>query len=125
MKISKIALSIVLCSVLLFSCKNTDSPANVDDKVEVSNKVTAATKPETASIKIEGMTCAIGCAKTIEENLSEVKGVQKAAVDFDTKMATINFDADKISAQDLVKTIENSADGKTYKVAEVKSTNKS
>jgi periplasmic mercuric ion binding protein len=125
MKISKIALSIVLSSVLFFSCKNADSQANVDDKVEVANEIAVATKPETASIKIEGMTCAIGCAKTIEENLSKVKGVQKAAVDFDAKMATINFDADKISAQDLVKTIENSADGKTYKVAEVKTANNS
>lgn len=124
MKIFKIALSIVLSSVLFFSCKNADSQASVDDKVEVSNKVTAATKPETASIKIEGMTCAIGCAKTIEENLSKVEGVQKATVDFDTKMATINFDADKLSQQDLVKVIENSADGKTYKVAEVKTGNK-
>lgn len=120
MKIPKIALSIILSSVLFFSCKNTDSQANVDDKVEVSNKIAVATKPETASIKIEGMTCASGCAKTIEENLSKINGVQKATVDFDSKIATINFDADKISEQDLVNSIQNSADGKTYKVTEVK-----
>ena len=61
------------------------------------------------------MTCAMGCAKTIEKKLSNMDGVQNATVDFDAKIATINFDADKLATQDLVKTIESAADGKTYK----------
>jgi len=40
---------------------------------------------ETASFTISGMTCAIGCAKTIQDELSETDGVQKATVDFDKK----------------------------------------
>ncbi len=118
MKNLKISVLGLFLLITFTSCKNTESNAVVEQKT-ATKKITVATKPQTASIKIEGMTCAIGCAKTIEENLSNVDGVQKAVVDFDTKMATINFDADKISDQDLVKTIETSADGKTYKVAGV------
>jgi copper chaperone CopZ len=38
------------------------------------------------------MTCAVGCAKTIQEDLTQLEGVQKATVDFETKIATVTFD---------------------------------
>ena len=66
------------------------------------------------------MTCAIGCAKTIEKQLSETEGVQKASVDFDNKLAKVSFDASKLTPESLVKIVEATADGKTYKVSNVK-----
>jgi mercuric ion binding protein len=63
----------------------------------------------------------MGCAKTIEKKLSEMDGVQKAAVDFEKKTATVEFDANKQTPETLVKTVEATADGKTYKVSNVKS----
>ena len=65
------------------------------------------------------MTCALGCAKTIEKELSALEGVQKANVDFDNKKATIEFDASKQTPEALVKIVEATADGKTYKVSDV------
>ncbi len=67
------------------------------------------------------MTCAMGCAKTIEKKLAEMDGVQKATVDFDKKTATVEFDANKQTSEKLVETVEAAADGKTYKVSNVKS----
>ena len=53
-----------------------------------------------------------------------MNGVQTAKVDFDKKEATVNFDGDKLSSSDLVKTVETAADGKTYKVSDIKTGNK-
>ena len=124
MKISHSILSIALASVVFVGCKDTASKPTENATAETKKEVVAATKPETATIHIEGMTCAIGCAKAIEENLADMKGVQKASVDFDKKEATINFDLDVLTADDLVKTIEATADGKSYKASDVKVGNK-
>lgn len=124
MKISHSILSIAFASVVFVGCKDTASKPAENATAEAKKEVAAATKPETATIHIEGMTCAIGCAKAIEENLADMKGVQKATVDFDKKEATINFDLDVLTADDLVKTIEATADGKSYKASDVKVGNK-
>ena len=111
--------SIVVISISFFlftSCKQTNS----GPKEEATENATPVAKLETASFNIEGMTCAIGCAKTIEKELSETEGVQKASVDFDNKLAKVSFDASKLTPESLVKIVEATADGKTYKVSNVK-----
>jgi mercuric ion binding protein len=52
---------------------------------------------------IEGMTCAMGCAKTIEKELTNLDGVQKATVDFDKKTATVVFDKTVQNQENLTK----------------------
>jgi copper chaperone CopZ len=124
MKLSKTLLTLTLASSLLIGCKDTaSSPAmnSSDESSSVEKKeIVAAVKPETASFKIEGMTCAMGCAKTIEKKLAGMEGVQNATVNFDTKEATVNFDATIQTQESLIKTIESAADGKTYKVSNKK-----
>jgi len=124
MKFSKLIIGFALAAMLFVGCKKNESKtANAKDTA-AKKEVAAAVKPETASFHIEGMTCAIGCAKTIEEKLSKMDGVQKAKVDFDKKEATVNFDLDKLKSEDLVKAVETTGDGKTYKVSHVKTGNK-
>ena len=114
-------LSVAVVAFAFTSCKNADSSVVLNDKeTSTTKEIAVVTKPETASIGIEGMTCAMGCAKTIEEKLAKMDGVQDAKVDFEAKIATVHFDADKIGTKDLVKTIESAADGKTYKASSVK-----
>ena len=120
MKLSKSFLALALTSVLFVSCKQTASESTTEASTETTKVVTIA-KPETASFNIEGMTCSMGCAKTIEKKLAEMEGVQKATVDFDKKTATVEFDATKQTPEKLVETVEAAADGKTYKVSNVKS----
>jgi copper chaperone CopZ len=125
MRISKGIVGLALVSVLFVGCKNTDSkPTEVKEEATAKKEIAAATKPETATFHVEGMTCEVGCAKTIEEKLAEMDGVQNAKVDFETKTATVNFDLDKLKSEDLVKAAESCADGKTYKVSDVKLGNK-
>jgi len=110
---------LLLLSVSLFGCKDTASQPTKEISATKKTQVVAK-NPETASFHIEGMSCAIGCAKTIEEDLSKMEGVQTASVDFDKKLATVYYDADKLSADDLVKKTEAAADGITYKVSDLK-----
>lgn len=49
-----------------------------------------------------------------------MEGVQKAVVDFDTKIATIDYDAAVLSPDNLVKTVTSADDGRTYSVSSVK-----
>lgn len=118
MNFTKSLLTFGLASTLLFSCKDTASkPVAGTDETNTKKEVAVAAKPETASFKIEGMTCAMGCAKTIETKLSKLDGVQKATVDFDKKEATVDFDAAVLTPEKLTKTVETTGDGQTYKVS--------
>ncbi|EMY3552737.1 heavy-metal-associated domain-containing protein [Flavobacterium psychrophilum] len=126
MKNIKITLGILIATASIFvSCKKE----NTVSKTEKTSVTTTISKTDssiseqakqTTSFNIEGMTCAIGCAKTIENKLVSLDGVQKATVDFDKKMAIIQYDATVQTPEKLVQTVEAVADGKTYKVSNVK-----
>lgn len=120
MNFTKSLVTLGIVSSLCFSCKDTASKPVTENETEVTattEKIKAvAAKPETASFKIEGMTCAMGCAKTIEKKLADMDGVQKATVNFDKKEATVEFDAAVLTPEKLYATVEGAADGNTYKV---------
>ncbi|MDP5097201.1 MAG: cation transporter [Flavobacterium sp.] len=102
------------------SCKQESKEvASEVAKKEVVSEADLA-KMQTASFTIDGMTCAMGCAKTIENKLANQDGVGEAVVDFETKIATVKFDAEKQSLESLTKTIEAVAGGDSYKVTESK-----
>lgn len=110
----------LLMTLSLTSCKQENKEVAVEEtKKEIVSEADLA-KMQTASFTIDGMTCAMGCAKTIENKLAEQEGVGQAVVDFDTKIATVKFDAEKQSLESLTKTIEGVAGGDSYKVTESK-----
>jgi Cu+-exporting ATPase len=110
-----------MATLFFVSCKNNDKTSvEAATKIDAKKEIAAAVKPQTASFTIDGMTCPEGCAKTIEKNLSEMEGVQNAKVDFDKKLATVNFDLDKLKSDDIVKAVEATGDGQSYKVSNVK-----
>jgi len=116
----------MLASLLFVSCKEkmnetVSTTAKTETTAPKIKKEIAAANLQTASFTVEGMTCAIGCAKTIQEELSDLDGVQKATVDFDKKLATVSFDKTIQTPESLTKVVEATADGKTYKVSNMKS----
>ncbi|WP_020214807.1 heavy-metal-associated domain-containing protein [Flavobacterium rivuli] len=125
MNIAKKLTLIAVAALLFASCKDTSKDGNLETPAKdvvtdsAQNKHTAANL-ETASFKIDGMTCPMGCAATIEQKLSKMDGVEKAKVDFDSKTATISFDPAKQTTESFVETVEKIADG-AYKVSDVKS----
>jgi copper chaperone CopZ len=121
MNFTKSLITFSIVSSLFLSCKDTASkPISNSTETAIEKKITVATKPETATLKIEGMTCAMGCAKTIETKLSNMNGVQKATIDFDKKQATVNFDGAVLNSEKISKAIESTGDGETYKASEIK-----
>ncbi len=55
-------------------------------------------------LPVEGMTCS-SCANRIERKLNKVEGVQ-ATVNYATERAAVEFDADKVSTDDLLGAVE-------------------
>lgn len=124
MNFTKSILTIILIIILIVGCKEKTSETVLIKATETTTpkvkKNIAAENLQTVSFNIEGMTCAIGCAKTIQEELNGLDGVQKAAVDFDKKLATVTFDKTLLTPKKLTKVVEATGDGKTYKVTNMK-----
>ena len=125
MNFKKSIVTAVLATALLVACKqkSTEIVSNetTDTTTVIVKKEIAAANLQTASFTVKGMTCAIGCAKTIQEDLTKLDGVQEATVNFDTKLAKVTFDKTVQTPEKLTKVIESVADGKTYKVLNMKS----
>ena len=102
-------------------CK--EQTKNADVSVTSSNKeIAAVSKIETATFTVSGMSCAVMCANKIEKELASLKGVTKATVDFDKKLATVQYDNAQLSPEKLIETVEAVAGGKLYKVSDLKTT---
>ena len=71
------------------------------------------------SFSISGMMCKMGCAKTIETNLSKMEGVQEASVDFETSFATVLYNSSVLQTDDLVQTVTDTGD--SYMVSQMAS----
>lgn len=122
MNFSKSILSVTLASLLFVGCKDKASESVSDTETsapKVKKEITAANL-QTATFSIEGMTCAIGCAKTIEKELSGLEGIQNATIDFEKKSAIVAFDKSILKSETITKVVENTGDGKTYKVSNMK-----
>lgn len=119
------AILVATITLLTMSCKNekasTDETNPKTEAIAQDTTNTVVSNPQTASFEIEGMTCAIGCASLIEGKLNKLDGVTEAKVDFETKTATVTFDADKLDQDKLTKTVETTGGGDLYKVSKVKS----
>lgn len=125
MKIVKSIAVIAIASLLFISCKKNETETTTVATTKAAtpkvHKEIAAQNVQTASFEIEGMTCAMGCAKTIESELADLDGVQDAKVDFDKKTATVTFDKTVQNPENLTKIVQATGDGKTYKVSNMKS----
>lgn len=123
----KKSIAIIALSCLVFaSCKDNKAEVKTETaSTEIAapkvKKEIAAQNLQTASFTIEGMTCAVGCAATIQEELTALDGVQTAKVDFDKKLATVTFDKTVQNPESLTKVVQETGDGKTYKVLNMKS----
>lgn len=110
----KIFFTIAFACLILVGCKKTAQQEVIPSK---------PAKKENVALKISGMTCEIGCAKTIQSKLSKKEGVLNAKVVFKDSIATIAYDANTTSKKDLINYIEGIAGGDFYKASETSFTN--
>ena len=106
-----------LIFTLLVACCTLTS-CNSEKKTTTKTTTTLTADAQNISLAISGMTCEIGCAKTIESKLSKKEGVLDAKVIFSDSIATIKFDATKTSKTDLIAFIDGIAGGDLYKASE-------
>ncbi len=107
MKTKNLLFSIAIACFFLTSCNKE------------AKKETVAAKKETVSLAISGMTCEIGCAKTIQSKLSKKEGVIDAKVIFTDSVANIEYDANITSKKDLIAFVDGIAGGDLYKASGV------
>ncbi len=111
---------LALLTVFTFNCKNEVTPEikTIQNTTETTTTEVAKLDPNAkyakAEFKIEGMTCAMGCAKTIEKKMAKMEGVKSATVDFDKQLAMVEYDEAKVTTTSLENTVTSVAD--IYKV---------
>jgi len=104
----------IIC-FLLVVCFSISS-CNYEKKAttEAANSIVSK---QSISLAISGMTCEIGCAKTIQSKLSKKEGVLNANVVFKDSIANIEFNDGVTSTKELITFIDGIAGG-NYKASE-------
>ena len=124
MKTLKNILAIAFISISMIACKSEKDP---EVKTVETETKTIATTAKTlnpnatyakAEFGIEGMTCAMGCAKTIEKKIAKMDGVKSAKVDFEKELAMVEYDEAMVTPKTLEEAVAKAGD--TYKVKDMK-----
>lgn len=121
MKTIKLSLFIALLVQFTISCKSEVKQPEVKSvaiETEVKKEIDPNATYAKAEFTIDGMTCEIGCAATIQKKIAKMDGVKSAKVDFDKKLAMVEYDEAKVNPEKLTNTVTNVAD--IYKVSNMK-----
>lgn len=124
MKQIKTILAVTVLAIIAFSCKNENKaeivtvPTATETAVETEKQLDPNASYAKAEFTVEGMTCAVGCARTIEKKLAKMEGVKSAKVDFEGKLAMVEYDEAKVTTNALEETVSNVSE--TYSVKDMK-----
>lgn len=120
MKTIKNILLVALITTVSFSCKNEVKPEvkTIEVETEAVNELDPNATYAKAEFTIDGMTCAIGCAATIQKKIAKMEGVKSATVDFDRKLAMVEYNEAKVTPTSLEETVTKVAD--IYKISDMK-----
>ena len=115
-------LLIAIAVIFTTACKNKVAPEIKTIESESADLATFTPDPNViyakAEFQIDGMTCAIGCARTIEKKIAKMEGVKFAKVDFEKKLAMVEYDQAKVTPKTLEETVTKVGD--IYKVKDIK-----
>ena len=120
MKTIKQFFILTIIAAFAFSCKNEKSPEvkTVEVETEAVKELDPNATYAKAEFTIDGMTCQIGCAATIQKKISKMDGVKSATVDFDKKLAMVEYNEAKVTPTSLEEAVTKVSE--TYKVSEMK-----
>ena len=110
---------IILSIVFLWGCQNKLVPKVIEVPIsqESPKKIEALGEKAYAKLSIEGMTCAIGCAVTIEKKLQRTSGVVSAKVDFETNTGWVTYDATMLNLDGISSVVKST--GASYSVSKI------
>jgi|GEM_PF-358809 len=104
-------------AVLFTSCENSKTSSTEAEIIKITTPEKKAEKEVLAENKVEvkmeveGMTCAMGCAKYIEDKVGGMGGIIASTVNFEEKMATFEFDKTQTSPEDIQQFINDIHEG--------------
>jgi Cu+-exporting ATPase len=102
----------------MVSCKNiTATPKVINIEQTANEKGLVFAEATKLSMSINGMVCAHGCAAVIEKNLNKTTGIKEAKVDFETKQASLIYDAALLNPEKVSEVVFKAGD--TYSVSNV------
>ena len=117
----KIVKNLIVAMLVLFSvvaCKNSVDPEvksiSMDGQEEVAKVDYVEANLAKVKFNIDGMTCAMGCAKTIEKKMAKMDGVKSAKVDFENELAMVEYDEAKVSPESLEDVVTKVGGGDVY-----------
>ena len=119
MKILKHTLIIAVGLLFVMACKNETQPeietvSVISDETAVVSAANEDANYAKVMFNIDGMTCAMGCAKTIEKKMAKMDGVKSAKVDFENELAMVEFDEAKVTPESLEEVVTKVAGGGVY-----------
>jgi len=100
-------------SVSLLAISSCSNQSQQEVKTEI-----AAENIVAVDYTVDGMVCAMGCAKVIQEKVAAMNGIANCKVNFEGKSAHIEFDKTQLSEADIIDEIENVVENQ-YKVRTV------
>ncbi len=109
--------TLLLLTFFILACGDK-KPSTNKEKTSIKTE-RVAVNLKSVAIDIEGMTCEIGCARTIQSKLSKVDGVTYSKVNFDSKKGIFTYDANKLNKNDIAKKIDKIAGGDLYKATKM------
>lgn len=92
--------------ITAYACGCGVCKANAADKPVNQFSLSGKEEPKAVTLKITGMSCA-GCASHIHTALSKTDGVISNEIKYPGDIAVVKYDASKISAEGIIKVIEN------------------
>ena len=110
---------IILSIVFLGGCQNKLTPKVIEVPIsqESPKKIEALGEKAYAKLSIEGMTCAIGCAVTIEKKLQRTSGIVSAKVDFESNTGWVTYDATMLNLDGISSVVKST--GASYSVSKI------
>ena len=108
MKKNSFAFLVAIFTVLVMTACHNDQ---LEDKLQEEPIEQIAENTAQVDMKVEGMVCAMGCAKFIQDAVSEVDGVVLSEVSFTEEKAHFEFDRSMLTAEEIKEIINNIHDG--------------
>ena len=110
----------LLVSLSLFSCKDEKAAEKSNTEVKAVTEVQKPQELKKVAIAIQGMTCEIGCAKSIESKLSKTFGITDSKVLFEQNLGEFVYDANQITEEEIAQKIAGIGNGEMYTTSEIK-----
>lgn len=95
---------------LFFACNSGEADLKKKEIGGAPVEILAENKTD-VKMSVEGMVCAMGCAKFIEDKVASLEGIVESSVDFEEGTAYFEFDKTALSSEQIEDFINSIHDG--------------